>query len=268
MNRRFPRILTACVLGVLTALTACATATAPAPSAPGRPATQASSEAPAAQAPAALKAGQATGDSMPRYRPPAQQSTGPARLLSSRTRNVGEAALAIAVIAPDHTGLTTQSQPTLYWYASQPVSGRVAVTIQDKRGIEPPVEKQLTLSEAVGMIPVRLADLGVQLRPGNEYRWSVVVVADSPKQPRSLLTSGTIRQTDRRDTIQAHLSSLPPERAAFLLAEQGLWYDALAQLGELIERAPAEPRWRHYRAALLEQVGLNAAAQFDRRDLR
>jgi hypothetical protein len=181
---------------------------------------------------------------------------------------VGEAALAIAVIAPDHTGLTTQSQPTLYWYASQPVSGRVAVTIQDKRGIEPPVERQLSLSEAVGMIPVRLADLGVQLRPGSEYRWTVAVVADSPKQPRNLLTSGTIRQTDSRDTIQAHLTNLPPERAAFLLAEQGLWYDALAQLGELIERAPADPRWRRYRAALLEQVGLNSAAQFDRRDLR
>jgi hypothetical protein len=215
-----------------------------------------------------VAAARATGDAVPRYHAPEQRSVGPSRLLSSRTRNVGEAALAIAVIAPDHTGLTTQSQPTLYWFASKPVSGRVAVTIQDKKGIEPPMEKHLALSEAVGMIPVRLAELGVQLQPGNEYRWSVAVVADSASQSRNLLTSGTIRQTDSRDTIQAHLSNLPPERAAFVLAEQGLWYDALAQLGELIERAPADPRWRRYRAALLEQVGLTGAAQFDRRDLR
>ncbi len=189
-------------------------------------------------------------------------------MLSSRTRSVGDAALAIAVIAPDHTGLTTQSQPTLYWYASQSVSGRVAVTIQDEKGTEPLVEKQLSLSDAVGMIPVRLAELGVQLQPGKEYRWSVAVAADSSSQSRDLVTSGSIRQADNRDTIRAHLSSLPPERAAFVLAEQGLWYDALAQLGELIEREPADPRWRRFRAALLEQVGLSAAAQFDRRDLR
>lgn len=248
MNRRCLRtILTA---GALTILTACALSVAPDRSAPARPATLSPS------------------DAAPRYRPPQQRTREPARLLSSRTRNVGDAALAIAVIAPDHTGLTTQSQPTLYWFASQPVSGRVAVTIQDEKGIEPLVEKHLSLSDAVGMIPVRLAELGVQLQPGSEYRWSVAVVADSPSRSRDLVTSGSIRQADSRDTIRAHLSSLSPERAAFVLAEQGLWYDALAQLGELIERAPADPRWRRFRAALLEQVGLTSAAQFDRRDLR
>ncbi len=142
------------------------------------------------------------------------------------------------------------------------------MTIQDEKGVDPPVERHLSLSDAVGMIPVRLAELGVQLQPGNEYRWSVAVVTGSPRRPRELVTSGSIRQADNRDTIRAHLSSLPPERAAFVLAEQGLWYDALAQLGELIERAPGDPRWRRYRAALLEQVGLTSAAQFDRRGLR
>lgn len=248
MNRRRLRtILNACAL---TILTACALSVAPDLPEPARPATLAQS------------------DAAPLYRPPQQRTLGSARLLSSRTRSVGDTALAIAVIAPDHTGLTTQSQPTLYWFASQPVSGRVAVSIQDEKGIEPPVEKHLSLSDAVGMIPVRLAELGVQLQPGNEYRWSVAVVADSPRQSRDLVTSGSIRQADSRDTIRAHLSSLPPERAAFVLAEQGLWYDALAVLGELIERAPTDPRWRRFRAALLEQVGLTSAAQFDRRDLR
>ena len=265
MNRRCLRtILTACAL---TILTGCAPAVAPGLSAPVRPATLSPSDAPPLAIPV-VQPSPAIGDAVPRYRPPQQRTRGPARLLSSRTRSVGEAALAIAVIAPDHTGLTTQSQPTLYWFASQPVSGRVAVTIQDEKGIEPLVERHLSLSDAVGMIPVRLAELGVQLQPGNEYRWSVAVDADSPRQSRGVVTSGSIRQADSSDTIRAHLSSLPPERAAFVLAEQGLWYDALAQLGELIERAPADPRWRRYRAALLEQVGLTSAAQFDRRDLR
>jgi hypothetical protein len=50
-----------------------------------------------------------------------------------------------------------------------------------------------------------------------------------------------------------------------LYAEAGLWYDALSLLSERIEAAPTDADLRRQRAALLEQVGLRQAAEFDRR---
>jgi hypothetical protein len=44
-----------------------------------------------------------------------------------------------------------------------------------------------------------------------------------------------------------------------------MWYDAIAALSERIEAAPNDTDLRRQRAALLEQVGLREAAEFDRR---
>ena len=43
---------------------------------------------------------------------------------------------------------------------------------------------------------------------------------------------------------------------AGIYAEAGLWYDALAAVSEMIERAPDNRELRRQRAALLAQVGL------------
>jgi hypothetical protein len=60
------------------------------------------------------------------------------------------------------------------------------------------------------------------------------------------------------------LEGAGPSRAAFIQAESGLWYDALASLAQGIAAAPAETGLHAQRAALLEQVGLKEAAAYDR----
>jgi Flp pilus assembly protein TadD len=49
-----------------------------------------------------------------------------------------------------------------------------------------------------------------------------------------------------------------------LYAESGIWYDAIDDLSRLISAEPDNRRLREQRAALLEQVGLREAAEFDR----
>ena len=41
-----------------------------------------------------------------------------------------------------------------------------------------------------------------------------------------------------------------------LYAEEGIWYDALETVCDLIEGSPGDTRQRRYRAALLTQAGL------------
>lgn len=47
-------------------------------------------------------------------------------------------------------------------------------------------------------------------------------------------------------------------------AATGIWYDAIASIGGLIEQSPDDASLRTQRAALQEQIGLKDAAAADR----
>ena len=64
--------------------------------------------------------------------------------------------------------------------------------------------------------------------------------------------------------LAAQLNGASKSRLPFLYAEAGFWYDAIATLSEQIDANPADRDLREQRAALLEQVGLKAAAAYER----
>lgn len=193
-----------------------------------------------------------TSEDMPRYRPPAQAAD-PSRVIGGQTRGTNDESLAIAVIAPDHTGLTARAQPTLYWYASRPIAGRVEFTIQDEKASTPLIEAPLRVVERGGLLPIRLSDFGVRLDPEREYRWSIAVVTDDKVRSRDVVTSGFIR---RLATQQAPRAGENATQRLFRFADQGLWYDAIEVIGDEIDRNPNDPQLRRQRMALLEQIGL------------
>src|SRR5271168_697816 len=55
-------------------------------------------------------------DAMPHYVPPMRGA--PGGRTGGGSRGIKGSDLTIAVLAPDHVGLTAEDQPTLYWYAS------------------------------------------------------------------------------------------------------------------------------------------------------
>jgi hypothetical protein len=103
---------------------------------------------------------------------------------------------------------------------------------------------------------IRLADHGVRLAPGVQYRWFVAVVPDQGRRSRDILAGGTIERIDVPDALRSRVETTPREQLPFVYAEAGLWYDALATVSELIERAPGSREHRQQRSALLSQVGL------------
>ena len=52
----------------------------------------------------------------PVYKPP--QLGAPGGRVGGGTRGIGGDALSLVALAPNHVGLTTQVQPTFYWYLS------------------------------------------------------------------------------------------------------------------------------------------------------
>jgi hypothetical protein len=192
------------------------------------------------------------------YRPPMRGA--PSTRVGGGSRGLGDAPLTVSVIAPDHTGLTTQSQPSLYWYTSRPVSGEVEVTIIDANGIDPLLETRLAAPEGAGIHAIDLASLGVTLETDVEYSWFVAVVTDPAQRSNDVVASGTIMRIDGGRDVAARLANSDPRQQARIYAEQGLWYDAVDSLSGLIDDNPRDAGLRADRDALLAQVGLPTAA--------
>jgi len=103
----------------------------------------------------------------------------------------------------------------------------------------------------------------VQLRENVPYKWFVAVVTDPNRRSKDILSGGMIEFLRASADLSAKLGRTPKAKQPFVLAEEGIWYDALAGVSDRIDAAPKDLSLRKQRAALLDQVGLNEAAQFD-----
>jgi hypothetical protein len=196
------------------------------------------------------------------YRPPLRGA--PAARIGGGTRGIGDMTLELVVLAPDHTGLTTREQPTLYWYVSKPVPARLEVTVINDEAIDPALEQVVATPGAAGIQSIDLAHSGTRLEPGLEYRWFVSVVADPGQRSNDVVASGTIQRIEPDAALKGKLAGADERTLARIYAEEGVWYDAIDALSRMIEKSPGDVVLREQRAALLEEVGLQAAANYER----
>ena len=171
----------------------------------------------------------------------------------------------LAVLTPkDHTGLTVQEQPVLYWYLSQETQHPVDLILTDRQSVKPLLQTRLHPPLQPGIQLVRLADYNIRLAPGVAYKWSVSLVTDPSQHSRDIVTAGTIERIDLPDELRGQLVQADKRTSARLYATAGLWYDTIATLSELIDAVPQDITLRQQRAALLDQEGLTEAAAYDR----
>jgi hypothetical protein len=166
----------------------------------------------------------------------------------------------LSALVPESTGLTSRAQPTLYWYASKTLSTPLEFTLNDAQSIKPLVEMKVPVAQP----GIHALKLKYTLKPEVEYSWTIAAVADPDQRAGDTLASGTIQHLPLPTPLAAQLKSAHPQQLPFLYAQGGFWYDALATLSEQIVAQPTDRRLREQRAALLDQVGLQAAAAHDR----
>ena len=168
--------------------------------------------------------------------------------------------LTIDLLAPDgHAGQTISPAPTLYYFASTRIDQRTQLTISAPRRAVPLLETDIPAPRGPGLYAVRLADMRVRLDENTLYTWSISVITDPRERANDIVASASLLRTVPNPGLDGVIRAAPPQRRAAVLAQAGLWYDAVA--------AAAETKDQDRHAALdslLDQVGLTEAARYDR----
>ncbi|MFZ4855835.1 MAG: DUF928 domain-containing protein [Desulfuromonadaceae bacterium] len=199
------------------------------------------------------------------YKPPLRGT--PAGRVGGGTRGATEReSFSLLVLAPDHIGYTVREQPCLYWYISKPTTLPVEVTVIERNGVKPALEKVIKGPEQGGIQSVCLADHGVTLRRDIQYKWFVGLVTDADQRSKDILAGGIISLIAPSPALTEKLKEdASGTTATSAYAEDGLWYDALDSISRMINAAPDRKDLRTQRNALLEQVGLAETTKFEMR---
>jgi hypothetical protein len=140
------------------------------------------------------------------------------------------------------------------------VTNPVELTLTLEKGDSPILEKRLPVPTKAGIQRVCLSDYGVKLIPGERYNWSIALVLDPKRRSKDIIATGAIERVERADI---NLAAAPTTDAFYRFAANGLWYDAVMVISELIETTPADMALRKHRAELLDEVDLPEVGNFD-----
>jgi len=192
------------------------------------------------------------------YRP--AKGSAPSARVTGGSRGSGDATITLDVLAPDETGLTTQEQPSLFWFQSKPAKARFELTLIAPDKTEPILQVNIERASSAGIQRLRLADHGVKLATGVEYQWVIALVTDPDNRSTDLVASGFIKRIEPSAELKAKVSGSDKSLLPSIYAEAGIWHDALSSLSDLIDSNPGDQALVKQRSDLLGQVGLKAAA--------
>lgn len=200
---------------------------------------------------------------IPVYQPPLRGTTAGGRI-GGGTRGTGEQTVTMSVLAPEHPGLTVSAQPRLYWYLSDTVNVPAELTVVDKRRTDPLLELAIAAPIQAGIHTLDLGRQGARLEPGVRYEWFVALVVDAEQRSHDIVAGGEIEFVAPETDLERKVANAGEDGGAGVYAGAGIWYDAIDAVSMLVKRSPADLAHREHRAALLEQVGLEHVAAYDR----
>lgn len=191
-----------------------------------------------------------------RYKPPRLGK--PVGRVGGGTRGVAAEGPEVVALVPDHTGRASKAQPSLCWYLARPMNMRIEIVLNDESSIKPVLEQQLRMPERGGIHCFHLAGHNISLAPGIEYRWFVAVVPDPSQRSKDIVSGGAVMYEEPGAVLEARLKGAAGAAAAAAYAEEGFWYDAVADLSKTLGK---EPQSRPALVSLLEQAGLKETAK-------
>ena len=179
------------------------------------------------------------------------------------SRGDKEGAPRLQLLVPDGKGITTQAEPSLYFYLSKPAETFCEITVTEPKHSKPLFAQKTPVLKQSGILAIRMAKYGVEFKPGVTYRWSVAVVMDPEKRSGDIIVTGVIQRVEASPELKADLAKASDADKAAVYAEHGIFYDALQTISEQLAKSPHEQTLLDQRATLLKQVGIDAGSLGD-----
>ena len=197
------------------------------------------------------------------YKQPAAAGNIPARV-SGGARG-GAAETVLIALVPNHIALTTQSQPSLFWFQSKPAKAKFELTVVEPKKPKPLVSLTAPQADKPGIHRVKLAKYKVELQPDVAYEWSVAIVPDAENRSKDVIAKGVIKRINPPGDLASRIAQMGDLERAAAYGQAGIWYDAFESVSNAIEAHPDDASLRAQRASLLQQVGLSEAAALDKK---
>ena len=174
------------------------------------------------------------GEPLPAYRPPPRGAPGGRVGGASRgTYRTATPLPTMELLAPeDHTGLSANPAPTLYYFVSGPVYWPIRFTISAPMQPAPVIDAEIAPPSAAGVYTLNVSDYQVRLRPGIIYTWSVSAIIDPKARSRDLVATASLLLGTPDPAVENAVRTASPARRADLYAQAGFWYDAVAAAAE------------------------------------
>jgi len=196
------------------------------------------------------------------YKPPAGAGNIPTRV-SGGARGDNGVDTVLLPLVPDQLALTTQAQPSLFWFQSKPAKAKFELTIVEPKKPTPLVSLTSPDADKPGIHRIRLSRYKVELKPDVLYEWSVAIVPDSENRSKDTIAKGVIKRVNASAELVSQVEKSDNLSRAAAYAQAGIWYDALDAISNAIEANPTDASLKEQRASLLKQIGLPEAASLD-----
>ncbi|MCP4240463.1 MAG: DUF928 domain-containing protein [bacterium] len=191
-----------------------------------------------------------------RFEPPNRGA--PKTRLGGATRSTGAGSLPrIEALVPEEPGWTLRAQPVLYWYLAETTDTQLDFVLLRLDPME--TLAQVTLERPVrdGVQRLDLAEHGPKLEPGVAYQWLLKLVPNPEDHSYDQVVGGGIERVTASPELEGKLAT-PGASLPHVLAEAGIWYDAIDALSRGIDAEPGNRSLWNQRAALFRQVSLPA----------
>lgn len=201
------------------------------------------------------------------YKPPISGRPSPGIVVGGGTRTLEESAidglgiehanLSIA-LAPEQIGLSSNAEPTFFWWSRQPSNAILKIgTISGTTTTQFEVSHSSYdsyLIHCLGISQLPLSDQGFQLKKNVEYRWTLTLVGNRPNIKPA---SGRVLYKEPSPEIIEKLGHADLLEQAQIYDNEGYWYDAIENLWRWIELHPENSqKQRKLLVDLLDKAGV------------
>ena len=188
----------------------------------------------------------------PIYTPPLRGA--PSNRIGGGTRGTNET-VTILSLTPDHTGLTINNQPKLYFYLPTLTNNPIEFILINENMEEPLIETNINV-ETNGLQLIDISKYNVQLKEENTYQWYVSLKPNTERSSLDIVSGGSIKFIHPSKLIK-NTPKEPSNFTSFEYAKAGIWYETISSIIEENSSETSKENINSQLSSLLNQAGIN-----------